>query len=125
MAKIRKTSVSQSKPAPAGESENGKVRCKSLDIDGTKYKTRLNYKFENRKSYEPPDSRKITSSISGTIFKVLVEEGQKVKQGEQMLVLEAMKMKNNILFHTEGTVKTIHVREGEKVFKNRLLVELK
>ena len=55
----------------------------------------------------------------------MVEEGQKVKEGDQILVLEAMKMKNKILFSEDGTVKSIHVKEGEKVSKNRLMVTLK
>ena len=108
-----------------GENGNGKMRCKSLVIDWTKYRTRLNYKFENRKIWENPDARKILSLIPGTIVKIMVEEGQKVKEGDQILVLEAMKMKNKILFSEDGTVKSIHVKEGEKVSKNRLMVTLK
>ena len=104
---------------------NGKVRCKSLVIDGTKYRTRINQKFEKRKTWNNPDSRKITSSIPGTIIKIFVTEGKEVKAGDQMLVLEAMKMKNKILFHTEGTVKSVHVKEGEKIPKDFLMLELK
>jgi biotin carboxyl carrier protein len=108
-----------------GDFTNGKVRYKSLVIDGTKYRTRLNKKFEKRKSWEKPDSRKITSTIPGTIIKVYIEEGQEVKPGDQMLILEAMKMKNKIMFHDGGTVKSLHVREGEKIPKDHLMVVLK
>jgi len=108
-----------------GDCGNGKMRCKSLIIDGTKYRTRLNHKFEQRRMWESPDSRKLTSSIPGTILKILVEEGQEVSEGDQMLILEAMKMKNRIMFHEAGTVKSIHVSEGEKVPKGRLIVEMK
>lgn len=108
-----------------GDCGNGKMRCKSLVIDGTKYRTRLNSKFENRKAYEYPDSRKITSSIPGTVIRISVQEGQEVKTGDLMLVLEAMKMKNRIMFHREGTVKSIHVSEGEKIPKDHLMLELK
>lgn len=108
-----------------GDCGNGKLRCKSLVIDGTKYRTRLNTKFEKRKPYENPDPRKIISSIPGTILKIYVEVGQEVNAGDQMLVLEAMKMKNRIMFHRSGKVKSIHVSEGEKVPKDHLMVELK
>ncbi|MFC2115182.1 biotin/lipoyl-containing protein [Bacteroidota bacterium] len=107
-----------------GENGNGKMRCKSLIIDGTKYRTQLNKKFENRKAYESPDPRKVTSSIPGTIVKVNVKEGQEVREGDQMLILEAMKMKNIIIFHTGGRVKKIHVSEGEKISKDFLMLEL-
>ncbi len=104
--------------------ENGKSRYKSLVIDATKYRTHLNYKFESRKAYESPDPRKIISSIPGTIIKVHVEAGQEVRQGDPMLVLEAMKMRNKIMFHSDGTVKSIFVKEGEKVPKNFVMLEL-
>ena len=106
--------------------ENGdkKTRSKSLVIEGTKYMTRLNAKFENRKKWEPHDPRKITSAIPGTIVKIFVKEGQKVKPGDQMLILEAMKMKNIIIFHRDGKVKSIKVSEGEKVPKDHLMVEM-
>jgi len=107
-----------------GECGNGKLRCKSLIIDGTKYRTRLNYKFENRRSWEYPDPKKVTSLIPGTIIKIFVEEGQEVKMGEQMLILEAMKMKNRIMFHADGNVKRIYVKEGERVPKDFLMLEL-
>jgi biotin carboxyl carrier protein len=103
---------------------NGKIRFKSLVINGTKYRTRLNQKFERRKSWQSPDPRKISSGIPGTVIKVYVEEGQEVKAGDQMLILEAMKMKNRIMFHTGGTVKAVHVKEGEKIPKDFLMLEL-
>ncbi|MBL7110810.1 MAG: acetyl-CoA carboxylase biotin carboxyl carrier protein subunit [Bacteroidales bacterium] len=108
------------------EGENGdkKVRCKSLVIDGTKYMTMYNKKFENRKDYVPPDPKKIFSFIPGTIVKLYVKEGQEVKPGDNMLILEAMKMKNRVVFHKEATIKSILVKEGETIPKNYLMVEL-
>lgn len=120
-----KTVKNDNSEVSAGLNGNGKIRCKSLVIDGTKYRTRLNKKFENRKAWESPDPRKITSGIAGTIAKLFVKEGQEVSKGGQMLILEAMKMKNRIIFHTGGTVKKIHVREGEKIPRNFLMLELK
>jgi len=108
-----------------GDCGNGKLRCKSLIIDGTKYRTRLNYKFENRRAWEYPDPRKVTSLIPGTIIKIFVEEGQEVKMGDQMMILEAMKMKNRIMFHADGNVKSIYVKEGERIPKDFLMLEMK
>ena len=108
-----------------GGNGDKKVRCKSLVIDGTKYMTNYNKKFENRKDYVSPDPKKILSFIPGTIVKLFVKEGQEVKPGDNMLILEAMKMKNRVVFDSEATVKSIKVQEGEKVPKNHLMVELK
>jgi biotin carboxyl carrier protein len=119
-----KDSVEISVNPAGGDCGNGKVRCKSLIIDGTKYRTLLNSKYENRRSWENPDPRKIMATIPGTVLKVNVEEGQQVRAGDQMMVLEAMKMKNRIMFHSDGIVKSIHVKEGDKVAKDHLMVEL-
>ncbi len=89
------------------------------------YKTSLTKKFANRTPYTPPDSRKVVAFIPGTILKVLVKEGQKVKKGDTMLVLQAMKMDNHLLATRTGTVKKVYVKQGETVPKRHLLIELK
>ena len=47
-----------------------------------------------------------------------------MKEGDQMLILEAMKMRNRIMFHSGGRVKSIRVSEGERIPKDYLMVEL-
>jgi biotin carboxyl carrier protein len=89
------------------------------------YKTTLTKKFANRTPYTPPDPRKIVAFIPGTILKVLVKEGHKIKKGETLLVLKAMKMDNHLLSTINGTVKKVYVKQGEVVPKHFLLVELK
>lgn len=53
--------------------------------------------------------------MQGTIVKVLVAQGQTVKAGDAIVVLEAMKMENSILAHTEGTVEELKVSDGQSV----------
>ena len=53
--------------------------------------------------------------MPGKILKVLVTEGQAVKAGENLMMLEAMKMQNEILADTDGTVKAINVQAGQTV----------
>jgi biotin carboxyl carrier protein len=89
------------------------------------YKTTLTKKFANRTPYTPPDSRKVVAFIPGTILKVYVKEGQKVKKGDTLLVLQAMKMDNHLLSTRDGTVKKVNVKQGENVPKHFLLIELK
>ena len=99
-------------------------KFRTLNIDGIRYKTNLTSKFENRKKYTVPDAKKIISVIPGTIVKVFVKEGQKVKRGDNIMVLEAMKMQNRIKSPRPGFIKIIKVKEGEKVAKGILMVEL-
>lgn len=106
------------------EENKPKPRFKSVNIDGTKYKTYLNSKFKKRKKYEIPDAKKIESVIPGTIVQVFVEEGKKVKRGDDILVLEAMKMKNRIKSPRPGVIKNVKVKVGEKIPKGILMMEI-
>jgi biotin carboxyl carrier protein len=97
----------------------------SLIIEDVKYKTRLNRKFLTRKFYEPVDPKKISSFIPGTIVNVFVKKGKKVKMGEKILELEAMKMVNTIFAEFDGVIQEIHVKPGESVSKNQILLQFK
>jgi len=66
----------------------------------------------------------IKSQMPGRVIRVLVEPGQAVKKGSPLLVLEAMKMENEIRSPREGTVKRLAVHEGDLVEARALLVEL-
>ena len=57
----------------------------------------------------------VGSRVGGRIREIAVKEGQQVKAGELVCVLEAMKMENSILAHTEGTVEKLHVEAGQSV----------
>ena len=57
----------------------------------------------------------INAPMPGKILKVLVKEGQAVKAGENMMMLEAMKMQNEILADADATVKAVNVSEGQTV----------
>ncbi len=98
-------------------------RLRSLMVDEVKYRTTFNKKFENRKHYEPPDPLKIRAIIPGTIREVYVKPKARVKVGDKLLILEAMKMKNVITSLLEGTIKAVHVKEGQSVAKQELLIE--
>ncbi len=104
--------------------EGKKIRCRSLCIDGTKYRTTLHRKYEKRGPWIKQEKNKVYSFIPGTILKVFVKEGQCVKKGDNLLILEAMKMQNLFKSPVEGIVKSINVREGVKVPKGKLMVEL-
>jgi pyruvate carboxylase len=118
------TKASSSIMQKNGDCGDKKARCKTLIIDGDKYRTRYNSKFEKRKSWKNPNPKKVTSKIPGTIVKVYTKVGQEVKKGDPILLLEAMKMKNKILFSMDGKVKSIKVKEGERVPKDHLMLEM-
>ncbi|MCK5134347.1 MAG: acetyl-CoA carboxylase biotin carboxyl carrier protein subunit [Bacteroidales bacterium] len=96
-----------------------------LEIGSAIYLTRLTTKFNNRKSWQRPDERMVQAVIPGTIHKIMVKEGAEVNLGTPLLILEAMKMRNKVLSPVQGVIRKIHVAEGEKVRKERLLLEIK
>ncbi len=101
-----------------------KIKCKPLVIEGTRYRTTYTRKFENRKPWAPPNPNHINAFIPGNIVKIHVKEGQKVAEGQDLLVLEAMKMKNQLKAPFDAVIKSVKVKEGEKVAKDVLLIEL-
>jgi len=94
-----------------------------LEIGGALYSTRLTAKFRNRTSWELPDNRKVIAVIPGTIQKLMVSVGDEVSAGDSMMILEAMKMRNEIKATQYGVVKKVNVKEGEQVSKAYLLLE--
>ena len=60
--------------------------------------------------------------MQGTIVKVLVETGQTVTAGEPVVVLEAMKMENNVAADVDGTVAEVKVEPGQSVAAGEIVV---
>jgi biotin carboxyl carrier protein len=65
---------------------------------------------------------KVTTPLPGTILDVFVNVGDAVKAGQTVVLLEAMKMENNIEADTAGTVKEVKVRKGDSVLEGDVLV---
>jgi biotin carboxyl carrier protein len=61
--------------------------------------------------------------MPGLIIELKVKNGDVVKPGDTLLILEAMKMENIIKSPGEGVVKTVKIKKGESVEKNQVLIE--
>lgn len=66
----------------------------------------------------------IKAPMPGIILSVNVEENQEVKEGETLLILEAMKMENAISAPKTGFIKSIYAKSGETVEKGELLIDM-
>jgi oxaloacetate decarboxylase (Na+ extruding) subunit alpha len=63
----------------------------------------------------PDGGDPVPAPLAGNIFKIVVKPGQQVKEGDTLMVLEAMKMETNVSASKSGTVASINVSEGDKV----------
>ena len=96
----------------------------SLELDGKRFEVRFSELSGRQTKPKPPETANrsvagsddaLTAPMQGTIVKVLRSEGERVKAGDAILVLEAMKMENQIACHVDGVVKEIRVRPGQTV----------
>jgi len=101
-----------------------KIQLDTLLVDETEYTTGLTVKYKNQKPWSPPDNRKVTAFLPGTVTHVLVQKGDHVKEGQTVVKFEAMKMVNNVQASTAGKVKDVYVKAGDKFSKGFVLVEL-
>lgn len=68
--------------------------------------------------------KEIKAPMPGLVLKILVKEGDEVKKGESLLVLEAMKMENMIKAPADIHIKKINIKPGDKVEKNQVMIML-
>lgn len=66
----------------------------------------------------------LKAPMPGLILDVNVKAGDEVKEGDYLLVLEAMKMENTLTAPRDGVVKSVSVEKGQTVEKNQLLIEM-
>jgi len=97
---------------------------KSLVVDDTTYETLYTPRFERRKPYAPPDPRFVRAVIPGVIQRIHVTAGAKVRRGAPLLVLEAMKMQNDLTAPRDSVIKAVLVKTGDMVAKGQVLLEL-
>ena len=106
-------------------SDNHSTKLRSILIDNVRYRTTFTKKYNERKAYKPDDPKVIKAFIPGTIIKVHVRRRNRVSQNDELLVLEAMKMRNIVLAPMDGVIKEVLVKEGESVAKNAVLIIFK
>jgi len=106
------------------DKKDKKQRLSSIIVDGGKYMTTLSDKYKNKKPYEEDDPKKIKAFIPGTIAEILTKAGKKVEEGEMLLILEAMKMRNSVVTPCDGRVKKVIVKHGQMVTKGYVMIEM-
>lgn len=106
--------------------ENNSETSELVDfaVTARKYKTLLTKKYKNRKVWIEPNPYEIQSFIPGTIIEISVNEGDVVTEGDPLLILEAMKMRNRIEMPFTARIKKLNVEVGIRIPKDMVMIEL-
>src|SRR5699024_5971800 len=96
---------------------NGQPR--EIEIQDVNVKT----DFVAKPKADPTNDKQLGATMPGTVIKVLVEKGEKVKQGDYLLITEAMKMETTVQAPFEGVIKDIHVKNSDAITVGDLLIE--
>lgn len=96
----------------------------SIIIDGGEYLTTLTEKYKNKEAYVEHDPNLIKAFLPGTIVEVYTKPKKKVEEGDVLLILEAMKMRNTVVAPHSGKIKNIFVKLGQLVSKNFVMIEM-
>jgi pyruvate carboxylase len=103
---------------------NKESQFSEIALENGTFETRVTRKFTLRKPYEKQCPGVIKAVIPGVVAEIVTNVGKAVKQGDTMMILEAMKMLNRVMAPLHGTVKAVHVSAGEKVAKGQVLMEV-
>ncbi len=71
-----------------------------------------------------PSSKTINAPLPGSVIKIVVEVGSVIKEGDVLMVMESMKMENNILAEKSGTIVKVCVAPGASVMQDEALFEI-
>ena len=72
----------------------------------------------------PSGPKPIRAPMPGMVVRVEVAEGDQISPGQGLLIVEAMKMENELRAETAGRVRRVHVTEGEAVAKDQILIDV-
>jgi len=93
-----------------------------LNVDYTIYKTNTFKRISPGVKYAVNQPDKIIVPIPGTIHKINVQTGFKVKKGDILYILEAMKSYNKMIADFSGLITDILIKTGEKVKKGQIIM---
>jgi biotin carboxyl carrier protein len=105
--------------------EDKNLDYKLFTVTSARYLTLLTKKFEKRKVWQKLDPKEVRSFIPGSIIEIHAKPGQKMKAGEIVLILEAMKMYTKVEMPFDGVIKEINVKNGDRIPKNMVMVTIK
>jgi len=108
------------------ETDDGKILVHTngdvYEIDKPQDKEAAIFNRIKKQEIEEKGKAAVTAPLPGTIYEIKVTKGQKVKEGDSLIKLIAMKMENDITAPRSGTIKEIKVKKDQSVSKDDILI---
>jgi biotin carboxyl carrier protein len=82
------------------------------------------FELQSQRTSSNSAENRLRSPMPGRVLQILTNEGDKVSAGQKLLIIEAMKMENEIISEADGVIKKIHVTTGQNLEPDQLLVEI-
>ena len=120
--KAGKQKVKLSEERRAEESEERRV--KSEESNSSSSATNASSATTTQPAAAAASGKPVVAPLPGTINEIKVKVGDKVNAGDTVVILEAMKMQNNIEAETSGTITSINVNKGDAVMEGDTLVTI-
>lgn len=110
-------------------SKDNKKWEKSPEITSLSALVNVNESLKVYRGFKPSglsnaNAGSLVTDMPGKVVKLLTAEGAVVNQGDTLLILEAMKMENEIKAGIDGVVKSVHVSEGQTIESGQLMIEI-
>ena len=144
---VRKTDAKEAEAKASGEytvriNNNAygvKIGKDSVTVNGTSYPLNVSYGIDEKAissggatetvvtsaaPVTPGSGSKVTAPMPGLILKILVKNGESVKKNQLVMVMEAMKMENEIFAPCDGTVSSINVSQGQQLSAGDVLLTI-
>jgi len=100
------------------------MKYKTIHLEEGDFKTTLSKTYLNRKKYITKDPSELKAVIPGIIRKIYVKKNQEINIGDDLFIIESMKMRNIVKSDVKGTIESINVKVGEQVTKDQLIIKL-
>lgn len=102
----------------------------TIEVNGNKYEVKIEDEYDQLVKKMGLSvggiqvMKNVKAPMPGLILEILAKPGQAVEKGDQLLILEAMKMENVLKAEGEGVIKSIEVQKGNAVEKGQILIEM-
>jgi len=104
--------------------EDNSSKYQVFVVNSAKYLTLTTTKFDRRKKWQMKDPKEVRSIIPGSVVEVFATAGQKLKAGDVLLTLDAMKMYTKVEMPFGGVIKSINVAKGDRIPKDTVMITI-